>query len=59
MRAEGGSWLSRCTTSRNVAGSIPDGVSGIFNWRNPSGRTMALRSTQPLTAMSTKNISWE
>ena len=28
-------------------------------WRhNPSGRTMALRSTQPLRAMSISNISW-
>jgi len=29
-------------------GSIPDGVIRIFYWRNPSGRTMALRSIQPL-----------
>jgi hypothetical protein len=35
-----------------VAGSIPDGVIGIFQWHNPSGRTMALGSTQPLTEMS-------
>jgi hypothetical protein len=39
-----------------VAGSIPDGVIEIFHWRNPSGRTIALRSTQPLTEMSTRNI---
>jgi hypothetical protein len=25
-----------------LAGSIPDGVIGIFHWHNPSGRTMAL-----------------
>ena len=25
---------------------------------NPSGRTMALVSTQPLTEMSTRNVSW-
>jgi hypothetical protein len=25
---------------------------------NPSGRTMALGSTQPLTEMSTMNVSW-
>jgi hypothetical protein len=25
---------------------------------NPSDRTMALGSTQPLTEMSTRNISW-
>ena len=32
-----------------------------FNSRcchNPSGRTMALGLTQPLTEMSTRNISW-
>jgi len=32
----------RCVTSRKVAGSIPDGVIGIFHSHNPSGRTMAL-----------------
>ena len=37
---------------------IPDGVIGIFHLHNPSGRTMALGSTQPLTEMSTRNISW-
>ena len=52
------SWLRHYATSREVAGSIPDGVNGIFHWRNPSGRTMALGSTQPLTEMSTRNISW-
>ena len=41
---------------RKVAGSIPDGVIGIFH--NPSGRTMALGSTHPLTEVSTRNISW-
>ena len=52
------SWLRHCATIRKVAGSIPDGVIGIFHWHNPSGRTMVLRSTQPLTDMSTRNISW-
>jgi len=28
--------------NRQVAGSIPDGVIAIFQWHNPSGRTMAL-----------------
>ena len=41
-----------------VAGSIPDGVTGIFHWHNPSGRTMALGLIQSLTEMSTMNISW-
>ena len=36
----------------------PDGVSGIFQWHNPSGCTMALGSNQPLTEMSTRCISW-
>jgi hypothetical protein len=46
-----------CATSRKVAGSISDGVIGIFHWHNPSSLTMALGSTQPLTEMSTRNIS--
>jgi len=29
-----------------------------FSRHNPSGRTMALGLTQPLTEMSTENISW-
>jgi hypothetical protein len=41
-----------------VAGSTPDGVTGIFHWHNPSGRTMALGSTQTVTEMSTRNVSW-
>jgi hypothetical protein len=32
---------------------------GFFHWHNPSGRTGFLGSTQPITEMSTKNISWE
>jgi hypothetical protein len=42
-------WLRYWTTNRKVAGSIPDGVIGIFHWHNPSDRTMALGSTQPPT----------
>jgi hypothetical protein len=41
-------WLRHCATSWKVAGSIPDGIIGIFQWHNPSGRTVALESTQPL-----------
>ena len=51
-------WLRCCGTIRKVSGSIPDGVIGIFHWHNPPDRTMALRSTQPLTEMSTRRISW-
>jgi hypothetical protein len=42
-------WLRHCATNRKVAGSVPDGVIGIFHWHNPFSRTMALGSTQPLT----------
>jgi hypothetical protein len=42
-----------------VAGSIPDVVIGIFHSHYASGRNMALGSTQPVTEMSTRNISWE
>jgi hypothetical protein len=52
------SGLRHCATSRKVAGSIPCGVIGIFHWHIPSGRTLALGLTQPLTEMSTGNISW-
>ena len=30
-------WLRYCDTNRKVAGSIPDGVIGIFHLDNPSG----------------------
>jgi hypothetical protein len=43
------SCLRHCATSRKVTASIPDGVIGVFHRRNPSGRTMALGSTQLLT----------
>jgi hypothetical protein len=43
--------------SRKGAVSIPDGDIEIFYWHNPSVRTMALGSNQPLREMSTRNIS--
>jgi hypothetical protein len=43
-----GHWLRHCATKRKVTGPVPDGVTGIFHWRNPSGCTMALGSTQSL-----------
>ena len=49
------SWLKHCTTSRKAAGSIPDGVIGIFHWHISSGLTMNLGSTQPLREMRTMN----
>ena len=51
-------WLRRCTTNRKVAGSIAAGVSGFFIDIILSDRTMVLGSTQPLTEMSTRSISW-
>jgi len=51
-------WLRCCATNWKVTGSIPAGV-GIFHWHKILPiRTMALRSTQPLTEMSTRSISW-
>jgi hypothetical protein len=48
--------LGHAATSQKVTGSIPDEVIGFFSSLNPSSRTMALGSTQPLTEMSTKNL---
>jgi hypothetical protein len=48
--------LRHCATSRNVAGSIPDSVTGLFHRRNSSGRTRVLGLTNPLTELSTRNI---
>ena len=41
-----------------IAGSILDGAVGIFHSNNPSDITMTLGSTQSLTEMSTRIISW-
>ena len=51
-------WLGRCATNLKVAGSFPDCVMGVFHWHNPSDRTMALGSTQPLREVSTRSIFW-
>jgi len=58
LGAGGGAGVEVLRYTRKVAGSIPDGVIGIFHWRNPFGRTVALGLTQPPTEMSTRNISW-
>ena len=47
-----GRWFRHCATSQKVAGSIPDGVIGIYHRLNPSGHTMALELTHPLTEIS-------
>ena len=51
-------WLRHYTTNRQVPGLNLGGVIGIFLWHNPSGRTMALGSTQPLKETSIRCISW-
>jgi len=51
-------WLRCCATNRKIAGSIPAGAIWILHWHNPSDCTMTLESTQPLTKMSTRRISW-
>jgi hypothetical protein len=43
-------------TSWKIAGSIPDEAIGVFDWHNPSSRTMDLGSTQPLIEMNTRNL---
>ena len=45
--------LRHCARSWKVVSSIPDGVTGIFYWHNPSRSIMALGSTQPLTELNT------
>jgi hypothetical protein len=54
----GAGGLGLCATVPQLTGSISDGVIGIFHSLNSSGRTMALGSTQPLTEMSIRGISW-
>jgi hypothetical protein len=44
--------------NRKVAGSIPDGVTGIFYWHNPSGRTMFLGLTYSVTEIGSRINSW-
>jgi hypothetical protein len=58
LRTAVAQWLRHCVTDQKVAGSIPDGVMEFFIDVNPSDRTKALGSTQPLTELSTGSISW-
>jgi hypothetical protein len=46
--------------SKCVAGVFPGGKVAVtwLWWLNPSGHTVALRSNQPLTGMSTRDLSW-
>jgi hypothetical protein len=55
--------MRHCAKSRKVASSIPNGVTEIFMVLTEIFMVlteifMALGSTQPLTEMSTTNISW-
>jgi len=45
-------------TSRKVEVSIPSGALWNVYSHSPSGYIMLLRSSQPLTQMSTWSISW-
>jgi hypothetical protein len=47
--------ICKYATSQKVAGSIQD-VIEFPNWPDPSSRTMARESTQPVTEMSTRNL---
>jgi hypothetical protein len=48
--------LRHYDTNRKHTGSIPDEIIGYFNWPNPSSRTVAMGSTQPLTEMIARNL---
>ena len=52
------SWFRHSATSLRVAGSIADGIIGIFHRHNASDYTMTLGLTQPLTVASIRNTSW-
>jgi hypothetical protein len=54
-RQDGLNSMKLVYASQKIASSIPE-FTGFFNWPNPSSRTMALESTQPLTQMSTRNL---
>jgi hypothetical protein len=49
-------WFRHYVITRKVAGSIADEVTGFLSSPNPSGRTIALGSTQPLTEMSNRKL---
>jgi hypothetical protein len=56
MGSDVAQWLRCCATSRTVPGSIPGCATGFFSDIFPSDHTMALRSTQTLVKMSSRNI---
>jgi hypothetical protein len=46
-----------CATSRQIAGSIPNEVTGFFTSPNPSSHIIALGSTQSLRDINTRNLA--
>lgn len=46
------SWLRQSARGQKVAGSVSDGVTGIFHWVNLSGHT------RPLTELCTRDVLW-
>jgi hypothetical protein len=58
IRAGTRSLLRHYATCTKVAGSNPDKDIRFFNLPNPSSRTTAPESTQPITEMSTSNFPW-
>jgi hypothetical protein len=48
----GRSWLRQSGRGQKVAGSISDGIIGIFHWVSPSGQN------QPLRELSTRDVLW-
>jgi hypothetical protein len=50
--------LRHCATSWKVAGSIPDGVIGIFHWHNPFRLHYGSGVDSASIQISTSNISW-
>jgi hypothetical protein len=51
-------WFRHYATSRKVAVSIPDDLTGIFSWSNASSRNMFLGSSQPLTEIRYQESPW-
>jgi hypothetical protein len=56
MQTEERGWLRSYATSRKVESSISNEVIGFFKLPNPCSRTIALRTTQPLTEITISNI---
>jgi hypothetical protein len=57
MAEDGRSSLRHYATSQKIAASNPEEFITVFNWPNPSSRIMALGLAQPLTKVSTSNLS--